>query len=138
MDEINILAATAAAAPNHCDGDSPVVCILGVSSDFFWNHFCSMWPSVSVDNAHVAHAHGEHFELSAACMLLLVILFCIFTCSWLLVNSCSGKDDTVLMVELQTKNEGPHEVGASNQEKARIVNLHEPSSKAVADGAQQQ
>ena len=32
MDEINILAASAAAAPNHCDGDSPVVCILGVSS----------------------------------------------------------------------------------------------------------
>ena len=77
-----------------------------------------MWSSVRVDNAHIAHAHGEHFEPSAARMLLSVILFCIFTCSWLLVNSCSGKDDTVLMVELQTKNE--------------------PSSKAVADGAQQQ
>ena len=65
MDEINILAATAAAAPNHCDGDSPVVCILGVSSDFFWNHFYGMWPSVRVDNAHIAHAHGEHFECSS-------------------------------------------------------------------------
>ena len=94
MDEINILAATAAAAPNHCDGDSPVVCILGVSSDFFWNHFCGMWLSVRVDNAHIAHAHGEHFELSAARMLLLVILF-----TW----SCSGKDNTVLMIELQIK-----------------------------------
>ena len=39
MDEINILAATAAAAPNYCDGDSPVVCILGVSSDFFLESF---------------------------------------------------------------------------------------------------
>ena len=40
------------------------------------------------------------------------------------------------MVELQTKNEGPHEVGAFNQEKARVVNLREPlmvhsSSSAV-------
>ena len=78
MDEINILAATAAAAPNHCDGDSPVVCILGVSSDFFLK-------STRVDNAHIAHAHGEHFELSAARMLVLVILFCIFTWSWLIV-----------------------------------------------------
>ena len=101
MDEINILAATAAAAPNHCDGDSPVVCILGVSSDFFLESFlrhvvisqswqysycsCPWWAFWVECSSHVSVGHFIlHIHL-------------------VLVNSCSGKDDTVLMVELQTK-----------------------------------